>query len=122
MSSYDHLLSSGLMPLGLARAGPVSHTLRTLRTLYAMTIVAVPAALALLCVPAVRHLTAHAEDTAGDGGSGDVPAVPEARHRMTGRGGTRAKGRNGTGRTEPNPMARITNWTGSFGLLTCGAP
>jgi MFS family permease len=71
VSSYDHLLSAGLMPLGLALAGPVSDSLGLRPTLYVMTIVAVPAALALLCVPAVRHLPAHAS------GPGDARTVPE---------------------------------------------
>ncbi len=64
VSSYDYLLSAGLMPLGLALAGPVSESLGVRPTLYAMTIVAVPTALALLCVPAVRRLPAHASATA----------------------------------------------------------
>ncbi|WP_406840537.1 MFS transporter [Streptomyces sp. AHU1] len=67
VSSYDYLLSTGLMPLGLALAGPVSDSLGVRPTLYGMTLVAVPAALALLCVPAVRRLPAHAPDTAGGG-------------------------------------------------------
>ncbi|PWI12794.1 MFS transporter [Streptomyces sp. Act143] len=58
VSSYDYLLSSGLMPLGLAVAGPVSEVLGVRPTLYAMTALAVPAALALLCVPDVRRLPA----------------------------------------------------------------
>lgn len=65
VSSYDHLMSAGLMPLGLALAGPVSESLGVRPTLYVMTIVAVPAALALLCVPAVRRLPAHASGTGG---------------------------------------------------------
>ncbi|MEU6345645.1 MFS transporter [Streptomyces sp. NPDC046977] len=58
VSSYDFLLSSGLMPLGLAVAGPVSASLGVRPTLFAMTVIAVPASLALLCVPAVRRLPA----------------------------------------------------------------
>lgn len=69
VSSYDHLLSSGLMPVGLALAGPVSESLGVRPTLYAMTVIAVPATLALLCVPAVRRLPAHAPGTASGGGS-----------------------------------------------------
>ncbi|MFB7244184.1 MFS transporter [Streptomyces populi] len=76
VSSYDYLLSSGLMPLGLALAGPVSDSLGVRPTLYAMTLVAVPASLALLCVPAVRRLPAHAPDTAG--GGDDVRTATEA--------------------------------------------
>ncbi|MGW2275199.1 MFS transporter [Streptomyces yangpuensis] len=70
VSSYDHLLSGGLMPVGLALAGPVSASLGMRPTLYAMTVIAVPAALALLCVPAVRRLPAHAPGTAGGSGGG----------------------------------------------------
>ncbi|MFD5266229.1 MFS transporter [Streptomyces sp. NPDC058335] len=76
VSSYDYLLSAGLMPLGLAVVGPVSESLGVRPTLYAMTVVAVPAALALLCVPAVRGLTAHAAGTAS--GTGGVQAAPVA--------------------------------------------
>ncbi|WP_440069873.1 hypothetical protein [Streptosporangium sp. OZ121] len=57
-SSYDYMLSAGLMPLGLVLAGPVSEALGVYPTLYAMSAVAIPAALALLCVPAVRCLPA----------------------------------------------------------------
>lgn len=76
VSSYDQLLSTGLMPLGLAIAGPVSQSLGMRPTLYAMTIIAVPATLALLCVPAVRHLPAHAPDTTV--GGPDVHVTAEA--------------------------------------------
>ncbi|MCX5528593.1 hypothetical protein OG342_38065 [Streptomyces bobili] len=69
VSSYDYLLSAGLMPLGLVLAGPVSESLGVRPTLYAMTFLAVPTALALLCVPAVRRLPAHASGTgSGTGG------------------------------------------------------
>ncbi|MGW1065182.1 MFS transporter [Streptomyces aureus] len=67
VSSYDYLLSTGLMPLGVALAGPVSDSLGVRPTLYAMTLVAVPSALALLCVPAIRRLPAQAEETTGVG-------------------------------------------------------
>lgn len=69
VSSYDYLLSAGLMPLGLVLAGPVSESLGVRPTLYAMTFLAVPTALALLCVPAVRRLPAHASG-AGSGTGG----------------------------------------------------
>ncbi|MET8096534.1 MFS transporter [Streptomyces sp. NPDC005236] len=75
VSSYDYLLSTGLMPLGLALAGPMSDSLGVRPTLYAMTLIAVPAALALLCVPAVRRLPAHAP--AATSGSGSVHTAPE---------------------------------------------
>lgn len=66
VSSYDYLLSAGLMPLGLVLAGPVSDALGVRPTLYAMTVLGVPAALALLLVPAVRRLPDHATDPAND--------------------------------------------------------
>ncbi|MFD5636972.1 MFS transporter [Streptomyces sp. NPDC127077] len=75
VSSYDYLLSTGLMPLGLALAGPVSDSLGVRPTLYAMTVIAVPAMLALLFVPAVRRLPAHASATTGGGDS--VRTAPE---------------------------------------------
>ncbi|MDX3235099.1 MFS transporter [Streptomyces sp. ME03-5709C] len=77
VSSYDYLMSAGLMPLGLALAGPVSQAFGVRPTLYAMTIIGVPAAVALLCVPAVRRLPAHPE------GAGDGAASPTA-HRDEG--------------------------------------
>ncbi|MGQ4378395.1 MFS transporter [Streptomyces sp. SAS_267] len=83
VSSYDYLLSAGLMPLGLALTGPVSDSLGVRPTLYGMTAIAVPAALALLCVPAVRRLPAHASTTTSGSdcgtGTGDdtVHAAPE---------------------------------------------
>ncbi|WP_405016712.1 MFS transporter [Kitasatospora sp. NBC_00070] len=61
VSSYDHLLSSGLMPLGLLVAGPVATAFGLRPTLYAMTAIGAPAALMLLCVPAVRRLPGRAE-------------------------------------------------------------
>ncbi|MHC3472885.1 MFS transporter [Streptomyces sp. 7R007] len=74
VSSYDYLLSSGLMPLGLALAGPVSASLGVRPTLYAMTVIAVPAALMLLCVPSVRRLPARrpSANAASDPGGGPV--------------------------------------------------
>jgi len=75
VSSYDHLLTEGLMPLGLALAGPVSESLGVRPTLYAMTLVAVPASLALLCVPSLRRLPAHASSATG--GTVGPPAVAE---------------------------------------------
>ncbi|WP_431961515.1 MFS transporter [Actinacidiphila sp. bgisy160] len=75
VSSYDYLLSEGLMPLGLALVGPVSETLGVRPTLYAMTIIAVPATAALLCVPAVRRLPGTAGVASGTGG---IHSAPEA--------------------------------------------
>ncbi|MFJ8044165.1 MFS transporter [Kitasatospora sp. NPDC096147] len=61
VSSYDFLLSSGLMPLGLVVAGPVADAAGLRPTLYVMSAVGVAASLLLLAVPAVRHLTDRAE-------------------------------------------------------------
>ncbi|MFB7949838.1 MFS transporter [Kitasatospora phosalacinea] len=58
VSSYDHLISVALMPLGLVLAGPLSDRLGVRPTLFGMTALAVPAALALLALPAVRRLPA----------------------------------------------------------------
>ncbi|MFH8391477.1 MFS transporter [Streptomyces sp. NPDC018036] len=80
VSSYDYLLSTGLMPLGLALAGPVSDAVGLRPTLYAMTFIAVPASLALLCVPSVRRLPAQASTPTtsdADGESDSVHAAPE---------------------------------------------
>ncbi|GAA1142719.1 MFS family permease [Kitasatospora gansuensis] len=64
VSSYDNLLSAGLMPLGLLVAGPVAAAVGLRPTLYAMTAIGVPAALLWLCVPAVRRLPDRAEAAA----------------------------------------------------------
>ncbi|MFF3448557.1 MFS transporter [Streptomyces sp. NPDC002667] len=79
VSSYDYLLSTGLMPLGLALVGPVSDAAGLRPTLYAMTFIAVPASLALLCVPSVRRLPAQAPTTTSDADaeSDSVHAAPE---------------------------------------------
>ncbi len=58
VSSYDFLVSVGLMPVGLALAGPAAAAFGLHATLHAMTLIAVPVALALLAVPAVRRLRA----------------------------------------------------------------
>ncbi|MFD8480592.1 MFS transporter [Kitasatospora sp. NPDC059673] len=58
VSSYDHLIAVALMPLGLVLAGPLSDGIGVHRTLFGMTALAVPAALVLLALPAVRKLPA----------------------------------------------------------------
>lgn len=60
VSSFDYLLSAGLMPVGLALAGPVADLVGVRPTLYAMSAIGVPASLALLLVPALRRLPARA--------------------------------------------------------------
>jgi MFS family permease len=56
VSSYDFTVSVGLMPLGLALAGPISDELGLHATLHLMSAVGVVAALAWLAVPSVRRL------------------------------------------------------------------
>ncbi|RKE17151.1 MFS transporter [Streptomyces sp. TLI_171] len=58
VSSYDHLIAVALMPLGLVLAGPLAEHVGVRPTLFGMTALAVPAALALLALPAVRRLPA----------------------------------------------------------------
>ncbi|KDN87901.1 MFS transporter [Kitasatospora cheerisanensis] len=64
VSSYDHLIAVALMPLGLVLAGPLADGLGVHRTLFGMTALAVPAALLLLAMPAVRKLPAQAQEGA----------------------------------------------------------
>lgn len=56
VSSYDFTASAGLMPIGLALAGPVSGGIGLHTTLRAMTVAGMATALACLAVPAVRRL------------------------------------------------------------------
>jgi MFS family permease len=56
VSSYDFAVSMGLMPLGLALAGPAADALGLHATLVAMSAVGVLSALAWLRTPAVRDL------------------------------------------------------------------
>ncbi|WP_231873110.1 MULTISPECIES: MFS transporter [Kitasatospora] len=69
VSSYDHLISVGLMPLGLLLAGPLAEGLGVRLALFGMTAIAVPVSLALLLLPAIRRLpaspSAEAEPAAG---------------------------------------------------------
>jgi len=73
VSSYDHLISVALMPLGLVLAGPLSDGLGVRPALFGMTALAVPAALALLALPAVRRLPA-----SPPGGLDTAPGLREA--------------------------------------------
>ncbi|RPE36782.1 MFS transporter [Kitasatospora cineracea] len=76
VSSYDHLISVALMPLGLVLAGPLSDNLGVRPTLFGMTVLAVPAALTLLALPAVRHLPASLpSESESESGSGDGAGV-----------------------------------------------
>jgi hypothetical protein len=56
VSSYDFMLSAGLIPVGTVIAGPVSEALGLRTTMFAMTAIGIAAALACLSVPAVRSL------------------------------------------------------------------
>ncbi len=58
VSSYDYMVAVGLQPIGLALAGPAAAAFGLHATLHAMTLIAVPVALAVLAVPAVRQLRA----------------------------------------------------------------
>jgi MFS family permease len=56
VSSYDFTASAGLMPIGLALAGPFSDAVGLHTALRIMTLVGVASALACLAVPSVRTL------------------------------------------------------------------
>ena len=56
VSSYDYLVTVGLMPVGLALAGPLEGAVGLHELLALQTAVAVPIALAALAIPAVRTL------------------------------------------------------------------
>jgi MFS family permease len=56
VSSYDFTASAGLMPIGLALAGPVAAAIGLHATLRLMSAIGVASALACLTVPAVREL------------------------------------------------------------------
>jgi predicted MFS family arabinose efflux permease len=56
VSAYDFSVSMGLMPLGMAMAGPIADTLGLQATLLGMSAVGLVGALAWLAQPSVRHL------------------------------------------------------------------
>jgi MFS family permease len=56
VSSYDFAVSLGLMPLGLALAGPISDAVGLHETLWGMSAVGLASALAWLAAPSVRRL------------------------------------------------------------------
>jgi MFS family permease len=56
VSSYDFTASAGLMPIGLALAGPIADGIGLHTTLRLMSLVGIASALACLAVPAVREL------------------------------------------------------------------
>ena len=57
VSSYDFTASAGLMPIGLALAGPIADAVGLHATLRLMSVIGMASALACLAVPAVRELT-----------------------------------------------------------------
>lgn len=56
VTSYDFFVSVGLMPIGLALAGPVADAIGLHTTLYAMSAIGIASALVCLASPAVREL------------------------------------------------------------------
>lgn len=63
VSSWDHLGTSALYPIGLAAVGPIAGVIGTATTLYAAAALAALCTFLVLCVPAVRaYATAPARD------------------------------------------------------------
>jgi predicted MFS family arabinose efflux permease len=56
VASVDHLVSIGLMPIGLLLAGPLAALIGIHETLYLETAIGVPVALAVLLLPEVRSI------------------------------------------------------------------
>lgn len=56
VASVDHLVSIGLMPIGLTLAGPLAELIGLHETLVLETVIGLPIALALLLVPGVRTI------------------------------------------------------------------
>ena len=67
VSSYDMFVSVGLVPVGVAIAGPVAEAIGMQTTLYGMSAIGVVVALGVLAVPSVRSLPR--------GNVGSAPAV-----------------------------------------------
>jgi MFS family permease len=61
VSSYDFTASAGLMPIGLALAGPIAAVVGLHATLRLMSAIGIASALACLAVPAVRELAGPVE-------------------------------------------------------------
>jgi MFS family permease len=76
VSSYDFTASVGLMPIGLALAGPISDAIGLHATLRLMSLVGIASALACLAVPAVREL-ARPEESGGTGDALDLARADE---------------------------------------------
>lgn len=76
VSSVDHLLSIGLMPVGLVVAGPLAETIGLHETLALETAIGLPVAAAVLFVPGVRAIRRGrpAAAPAAPGGASPAPA------------------------------------------------
>jgi hypothetical protein len=70
VSSYDFAVSLGLMPIGMAVAGPAADAFGVQTTLFGMSVLGVVAALAWLAAPGVRGVRAKGIEPAVAGGSG----------------------------------------------------
>jgi MFS family permease len=87
VSSYDFTVSLGLMPLGLAVAGPIAAAAGLHATLFAMSALGVVVALAWLAVPAVRAVRRAEPAPAGAATIGEPEAVGDPRARAVPVGG-----------------------------------
>jgi MFS family permease len=70
VSSYDFAVSLGLMPIGMAVAGPAADAFGVHATLFGMSVLGVVAALAWLAAPGVRAVRPKGMEPAVAGGSG----------------------------------------------------
>jgi hypothetical protein len=73
VTSYDYAASAGMVPLGVIAAGPVSDAVGIHATLAGMSAIGIAAAIACLCVPAIRNLPRGA---AGRDTAAPAPAAP----------------------------------------------
>jgi hypothetical protein len=79
VASYDYLASAGLMPIGLAIAGPVSEAIGLQATLLGMSAIGMPFGLVLLSLRVVRTLprgSAPAEPVPAAGGPDPLRPLP----------------------------------------------
>lgn len=56
VSSFDYLVTTGLLPVGVLLAGPFASGVGLHTALHTMTFIAVPVMIALVMLPSVRHL------------------------------------------------------------------
>jgi predicted MFS family arabinose efflux permease len=98
VSSYDFTVSLGLMPIGMALAGPIAGALGLHATLLAMSAVSVVLALAWLAVPDVRRVRrAEPEPAVGSEQAGGARARPHGRRDGRRRAAVRAVAIGGGG-------------------------